>query len=67
MAIAAPRITATTSCQSSLTGTQVFDLKVDGVGLSESNPKMAEIPGLTDAVNKAKEGITDGSIQVKTE
>ncbi|MFC8394383.1 BMP family protein [Streptomyces sp. NPDC057238] len=50
-----------------LTGTQVFDLKVDGVGLSESNPKMAEIPGLTDAVNKAKEGIIDGSIQVKTD
>ncbi|MER6621132.1 MULTISPECIES: BMP family protein [unclassified Streptomyces] len=50
-----------------LTGTQVFDLKVDGVGLSESNPKMAEIAGLTDAVNKAKEGIIDGSIQVKTD
>ncbi|MEU1693930.1 BMP family ABC transporter substrate-binding protein [Streptomyces hirsutus] len=25
-----------------LTGTQVFDLKVEGVGLSDSNPKMAE-------------------------
>ncbi|MFF9484539.1 BMP family protein [Streptomyces sp. NPDC014676] len=50
-----------------LTGTQVFDLKVNGVGLSESNPEMAKIPGLTDAVNKAKEGIIDGSIQVKTD
>ncbi|MFJ5560115.1 BMP family protein [Streptomyces sp. NPDC093250] len=50
-----------------LTGTQVFDLKVNGVGLAESNPKMAEVPGLTDAVAKAKEGITDGSIKVKTE
>ncbi|PWJ05624.1 BMP family ABC transporter substrate-binding protein [Streptomyces sp. NWU49] len=49
------------------TGTQVFDLKVNGVGLSESNPKMAEVPGLTDAVAKAKEGIIDGSIKVKTE
>ncbi|MEF9905963.1 BMP family lipoprotein [Streptomyces sp. P9-A2] len=50
-----------------LTGTQVFDLKVDGVGLSDSNPKMGEIEGLTDAVAKAKEGIIDGSITVKTE
>ncbi|MFD8522850.1 BMP family protein [Streptomyces capillispiralis] len=50
-----------------LTGTQVFDLKVNGVGLSESNPKMAEVAGLTDAVAKAKEGIIDGSIKVRTE
>ncbi|CAL9457723.1 BMP family ABC transporter substrate-binding protein [Streptomyces sp. Tu 3180] len=50
-----------------LTGTQVFDLKVNGVGLSESNPKMAEVPGLTDAVAKAEEGIVDGSIKVRTE
>ncbi|MFG2511674.1 BMP family protein [Streptomyces sp. NPDC048584] len=50
-----------------LTGTQVFDLKVNGVGLSDSNPKMAEIAGLTDAVAKAKEGIIGGSITVKTE
>ncbi|MFC9851036.1 BMP family lipoprotein [Streptomyces prasinus] len=50
-----------------LTGTQVFDLKVEGVGLSDSNPKMAEIKGLTDAVAKAEEGIIDGSITVKTE
>ncbi|GHH89965.1 BMP family lipoprotein [Streptomyces capillispiralis] len=50
-----------------LTGTQVFDLKVNGVGLSESNPKMAEVTGLTDAVAKAKEGIIDGSIKVRTE
>ncbi|MFD9466637.1 BMP family protein [Streptomyces sp. NPDC060027] len=50
-----------------LTGTQTFDLKVNGVGLADSNPKMAEISGLTAAVAKAKEGITDGSIKVKTE
>jgi len=50
-----------------LKGVQTFDLKVNGVGLAESNPKMAEIAGLTDAVAKAKEGIIDGSIKVKTE
>jgi basic membrane protein A len=50
-----------------LTGTQTFDLKVNGVGLAESNPKFGEIEGLQDAVNKAKEGIIDGSITVKTE
>ncbi|MFF3344404.1 BMP family protein [Streptomyces sp. NPDC002779] len=50
-----------------LTGVQTFDLKVNGVGLAESNPKMAEIAGLSDAVAKAKEGITDGTIKVKTE
>ncbi|MEU3196447.1 BMP family ABC transporter substrate-binding protein [Streptomyces sp. NPDC006996] len=50
-----------------LTGTQVFDLEVNGVGLSDANPKMAEVAGLTDAVAKAKEGIIDGSTEVKTE
>ncbi|MER7570592.1 BMP family ABC transporter substrate-binding protein [Streptomyces sp. NPDC126514] len=50
-----------------LSGVQTFDLKVNGVGLAESNPKMSEIAGLTDAVAKAKEGITDGTIKVKTE
>ncbi|MFH9010479.1 BMP family protein [Streptomyces sp. NPDC017943] len=50
-----------------LTGTQTFDLKVNGVGLSESNPEYAKIPGLKDAVAKAKEGIDDGSIKVNTE
>ncbi|WP_196217843.1 BMP family lipoprotein [Streptomyces blattellae] len=50
-----------------LTGTQTFDLKVDGVGLSESNPEFAKIEGLSDAVATAKEGIIDGSIKVKTE
>ncbi|MEU9289647.1 BMP family ABC transporter substrate-binding protein [Streptomyces sp. NPDC048275] len=50
-----------------LTGTQTFDLKVDGVGLADSNPKMAEISGLTDAVAKAKASIIDGTIKVKTE
>jgi basic membrane protein A len=50
-----------------LTGVQTFDLKVDGVGLAESNPKFKEIDGLADAVAKAKAGIIDGSIKVKTE
>ncbi|KOG30441.1 BMP family lipoprotein [Streptomyces resistomycificus] len=50
-----------------LTGTQVFDLKVNGVGLSESNPEFAKVAGLTDAVAKAKEEIIDGTIKVKTE
>ncbi|MFH8659909.1 BMP family protein [Streptomyces afghaniensis] len=50
-----------------LTGTQTFDLKVNGVGLSESNPEFAKVAGLKEAVEKAKEGITDGSIKVKTE
>ncbi|MER6093822.1 BMP family lipoprotein [Streptomyces bluensis] len=50
-----------------LTGTQTFDLKVNGVGLVDSNPEFAKIPGLSDAVTKAKEGIVDGTIKVKTE
>ncbi|MER6687788.1 BMP family lipoprotein [Streptomyces minutiscleroticus] len=50
-----------------LTGTQTFDLEADGVGLSESNPGFAKIAGLSDAVAKAKEGIIDGSIKVRTE
>ncbi|AVH56884.1 MULTISPECIES: BMP family lipoprotein [Streptomyces] len=50
-----------------LTGVQTFDLKVNGVGLADTNPKMAEISGLSDAVAKAKAGIIDGTIKVKTE
>ena len=50
-----------------LKGVQTFDLKVDGVGLADSNPKMAEIAGLSDAVAKAKKEIIDGTIKVKTE
>ncbi|MFC9465532.1 BMP family lipoprotein [Streptomyces coelicoflavus] len=50
-----------------LTGTHTFDLKSDGVGLSDSNPKFAEIPGAKEAVEKAKAGIVDGSIKVATE
>jgi len=37
------------------------------VGLSDSNPEFAKIPGLAEAVEKAKEGIIDGTIKVKTE
>ncbi|KAF2777979.1 MULTISPECIES: BMP family ABC transporter substrate-binding protein [Streptomyces] len=50
-----------------LTGTHTFDLKSDGVGLSDSNPKFAGIPGAKEAVEKAKTGIVDGSIKVATE
>ena len=50
-----------------LTGTQTFDLKVNGVGLAESNPEFAKIAGMTDAVNKAREEIIAGTIKVKTE
>ncbi|MGW0819883.1 BMP family lipoprotein [Streptomyces sp. NPDC002845] len=50
-----------------LTGVQTFDLKVDGVGLADSNPRYAEIEGLADAVETAKAGIIDGSIKVATE
>ncbi|MFI6880177.1 BMP family protein [Streptomyces sp. NPDC050400] len=49
-----------------LSGVQTFDLKVDGVGASESNPKFQEIAGLADAVAKAKKGIIDGTIKVDT-
>ncbi|MGY0018240.1 BMP family lipoprotein [Streptomyces sp. cg35] len=49
-----------------LTGTQTFDLKVDGVGAAESNPEFTKIDGLADAVAKAKQGIVDGSIKVAT-
>ncbi|MER5212184.1 BMP family ABC transporter substrate-binding protein [Streptomyces sp. NPDC002838] len=50
-----------------LTGTQTFDLKVNGVGLAESNPEFAKIAGLSAAVAEAKTGIIDGTIKVKTE
>ncbi|MEU5629326.1 MULTISPECIES: BMP family ABC transporter substrate-binding protein [Streptomyces] len=50
-----------------LTGTHTFDLKSDGVGLSDSNPKFGEVPGAQEAVEKAKAGIVDGSIKVATE
>ncbi|MGW0331392.1 BMP family lipoprotein [Streptomyces sp. NPDC003011] len=50
-----------------LNGIQTFDLKVNGVGLSESNPEFAKIAGLTAAVAKAKGEIIDGTIKVKTE
>ncbi|WP_157878113.1 BMP family lipoprotein [Streptomyces torulosus] len=50
-----------------LTGVQTFDLKVNGVGLAESNPEFAKIAGLSDAVAKAKKEIVDGQIKVKTE
>ncbi|MFG2678587.1 BMP family protein [Streptomyces sp. NPDC048392] len=50
-----------------LTGTHTFDLKSDGVGLADSNPKFAEVPGAKEAVEKAKAAIVDGSIKVRSE
>ncbi|GAA2242022.1 lipoprotein [Streptomyces ruber] len=50
-----------------LTGTQTFDLEADGVGLAESNPEFGKVPGLKDAVTKAKEAIIAGTIEVRTE
>ncbi|MFF7308583.1 BMP family ABC transporter substrate-binding protein [Streptomyces sp. NPDC008137] len=50
-----------------LSGVQTFDLKVNGVGVSEANPEFGQVAGLKDAVDKAKKGIIDGSIKVKTE
>ncbi|AIV34562.1 BMP family lipoprotein [Streptomyces sp. CCM_MD2014] len=50
-----------------LSGTHTFDLKSDGVGLSDSNPKFAEVSGAKEAVEKAKAGIVDGSIKVAAE
>ncbi|KOX25846.1 ABC transporter substrate-binding protein, partial [Streptomyces sp. NRRL F-4707] len=50
-----------------LTGTHTFDLKSDGVGLSDSNPAFAGIAGAEEAVEKAKTGIVDGSIKVAAE
>ncbi|MBQ0828525.1 BMP family lipoprotein [Streptomyces tagetis] len=50
-----------------LSGVRTFDLKSDGVGLSDSNPKFAQIAGAQDAVAKAKEGIVAGTIKVRSE
>ncbi|WP_030422422.1 BMP family lipoprotein [Streptomyces sp. NRRL F-5065] len=50
-----------------LTGVRTFDLKSDGVGLSDANPKYAGIAGVQEAVAKAKEGIVAGSITVRSE
>ncbi|MER6349091.1 BMP family lipoprotein [Streptomyces sp. NPDC001595] len=50
-----------------LTGTQTFDLKVNGVGLAETNPEFAKVEGLSEAVDKAKEAIINGDIKVDTE
>ncbi len=48
------------------TGVVRFDLKTDGVGLSDSNPAFAEMTEIQDAVKKAREGIVNGDIKVKT-
>ncbi len=49
-----------------LTGEQRFDLKAGGVGLSDSNPAYKGMADLVAAVDKARKGIEDGTITVKT-
>ncbi|WP_425830309.1 BMP family lipoprotein [Streptomyces fractus] len=49
-----------------LTGVTRFDLKAGGVGITDTNPKYKEVPGLVTAVDKAKQDIIDGKIKVAT-
>ncbi|MCX3059351.1 BMP family lipoprotein [Streptomyces beihaiensis] len=49
-----------------LSGVTRFDLKAGGVGVTDTNPEYGRIPGLAAAVEKAKQGIIDGSITVAT-
>ncbi|HZG02552.1 MAG TPA: BMP family ABC transporter substrate-binding protein [Streptomyces sp.] len=49
-----------------LSGEVRFDLKSDGVGLSDSNPAFTKMTAVQDAVKKAREGIANGDIKVKT-
>jgi basic membrane protein A len=46
-----------------LTGVQTFDLKVDGVGYSLSNPAVSDF---TAAADEAAAAIIDGSVTVPT-
>ncbi|MDJ0464122.1 BMP family ABC transporter substrate-binding protein [Streptomyces sp. H27-C3] len=48
------------------TGEVRFGLDQNGVGLSDSNPAYKKLTDVTAAVEKAKKGILDGSIKVKT-
>lgn len=43
-----------------------YGLDKDGVGLADSNPEYKKMTDLTAAVEKAKKGIIDGTITVKT-
>ncbi|WP_374991182.1 BMP family protein [Streptomyces sp. LHD-70] len=49
-----------------LSGEQRFSLEEGGVGVTESNPKFGEIPGLKAAVDQAKKDIVAGKIKVAT-
>ncbi|RII20865.1 Membrane lipoprotein TmpC precursor [Streptomyces sp. YIM 130001] len=49
-----------------LTGEQRFSLEEDGVGVTDTNPKYAQVAGLTDAVEAAKKDIIAGKIKVVT-
>ncbi|WP_408909482.1 BMP family lipoprotein [Streptomyces solicavernae] len=49
-----------------LSGVQRFSLKEGGVGVTESNPEFAKIPGLKAAVDRAKKDIIAGKIKVAT-
>ncbi len=48
-----------------LSGVQRFDLKAEGVGLSDSNPAYKEMTEVVEAVEKARKAIEDGTITVK--
>nr|WP_206313692.1 BMP family ABC transporter substrate-binding protein [Streptomyces coryli] len=43
-----------------------YDLKDDGVGLSDSNPEYAKVKDLEKAVDEARKKIDDGSVKVRT-
>jgi basic membrane protein A len=49
-----------------LSGTIRGDLKSDGVGFADSNPKYKEMTEVVEAVEKAKQDIIDGKVTVKT-
>jgi basic membrane protein A len=49
-----------------LSGTIRGDLKSDGVGFADSNPKYKEMTEVVEAVEKAKKDIIDGKVTVKT-
>jgi basic membrane protein A len=48
------------------TGVITYDLARDGVGLADSNPEYKKNAELVAAVEKAKKGIIDGKVKVKT-
>jgi basic membrane protein A len=49
-----------------LSGTIRGDLKTEGVGFADTNPKYQAMTEVVEAVNKAKQEIIDGKVTVKT-